>query len=68
MSSYDSVRPHEHVGRNREADLLCSLQVDDQLELHWLLRGEISGLPTLQDLVYIDGGGVCWGRTEVGPL
>jgi hypothetical protein len=31
------VRPHQHVGRNRQPDLLGRLEIDDQLDLIDLL-------------------------------
>jgi hypothetical protein len=33
------IRPHQHIRRDREADLLGRFQIDDQLELHRLLDG-----------------------------
>src|SRR6266542_1658953 len=50
------VRPCEHVGRNRQADLLGRFQIDDELELLRLLHREIGWLSTLQNLVHIRGG------------
>ena len=44
ISFDDPVRPHQHVGRNRQADLLGGFQIDDELELGRLLDGEIGGL------------------------
>jgi len=40
----DLIRPHQHVGRNRQADLLSRLQVDDQLEFLRLFDGNIGWL------------------------
>ena len=48
------IRPRQHVGRNREADLFGCFQIDDELELCWLLHGKVLRLPSLQDLVHID--------------
>ena len=45
------VRPRQHVRRNRQADLLGSLQVDDQLELRGLLHREIGGLGAFEDFI-----------------
>ena len=50
MSSYDFVRPHQHVGRNRHADLLRRLKIDDEFELRRLLYREIGGLRALKIL------------------
>jgi hypothetical protein len=52
----DLVRPRQHVRRNRQADLLRRFEIDDELELLWLLYGEIGGLGTFQYLVHIRGG------------
>src|SRR5262249_1489401 len=43
----------QHIGRDRQADLLRGLQIDDELELGRLLDREISGLDAFQDLVYV---------------
>jgi hypothetical protein len=37
----DVVRPRQQRRRDREAERLRGLEVDDQLELRWLLDGEI---------------------------
>ena len=50
----DLIRPRQHLGRNRQADLLGGLEVDDELELRRLLDRQVSGLCTLQDLVHVD--------------
>ena len=33
----DLIRPRQHVGRNRQADLLSRFKVDNELELYRLL-------------------------------
>jgi len=38
------VRPRQHIGRNRQADLLGRLQIDDELELLGLFHGQVGGL------------------------
>jgi hypothetical protein len=38
------VRSRQHVWRNREADLLGGLEIDDELELLRLLHGKSAGL------------------------
>jgi hypothetical protein len=40
------VRPRQHVGRDREADLLGCLQIDNQLKFRWLLHGQVGRLGT----------------------
>src|SRR5215472_5543060 len=47
------VRPRQHCRRNRQAECLDGLEVDDQLYLHGLLDGEVGGLGALEDLVYV---------------
>jgi hypothetical protein len=49
----DSIRPHQHVGWNRQTDLLGRFQVDDQLELLGLLHRKIGGLGAFQNLVHV---------------
>jgi hypothetical protein len=55
MSSDDSIRPRKYVRRNRQADLLCRLLIDHQLEFGRLFDGQFSGLGALQDLVHVGG-------------
>src|SRR5262249_48876255 len=54
--SNHSIRPCQHVRRDREADLLGCLQIDHQLELNRLLNGEIGGFGAFQNLVRVGGG------------
>ena len=63
LSFNDLIRPRQHIRRNRQADLLRRLQIDDELELHRLLHGEISGLAAFQYLVHIGGGAAELGVT-----
>ena len=51
------IRPPQHRRRDRQAERLRSLEVDDKLKLGGLLDGEVCRLRTLQDLVD-QGGGV----------
>jgi hypothetical protein len=51
-----SIRPRQHVGRNREADLLRGLEIDDELELDWLFHRQLSGLSAFQNLVHVRSG------------
>ena len=37
MSLNDTVRPRQHVGRNRQADLLRGFEIDYKFKLYWLL-------------------------------
>jgi hypothetical protein len=50
------IRSHQHVWRNRQADLLSGFQIDDELKLYWLLDRKIGGLRAFQDLVYVGSG------------
>jgi hypothetical protein len=49
------IRSHQHVGRNRQADLLGGLQIDHKLELRRLLNGKIRGLGAFKDFVDVEG-------------
>ena len=54
-SSNHLIGPHQHVGRNRQADLLGGLQIDHKLELRRLLNGKIRGLGAFKDFVDVEG-------------
>ncbi len=45
------VRPHQHIRRNRQADLLRGFQIDDQLELRRLLDWQIGRLGAFQNTI-----------------
>src|SRR5262245_10781916 len=47
------VRSPQHVGWNREADLLGRFQIDDEFKLRWLLDREITRFSAFQNLVDI---------------
>src|SRR5215472_13278416 len=49
------VRPRQHVRRNRQADLLCRFEIDDELELLRLLDRQISWLRAFQNLIDVCG-------------
>jgi hypothetical protein len=55
-SSNHFVRPRQRGWRNRDADLLRCLEINDELELRRLLDRQISGLCAFQDLVDENGG------------
>jgi len=46
----DFVRPYQHVGRNRQADLLRSYQVNHEVKHRGLFYWQVGRLGTLQDL------------------
>jgi hypothetical protein len=48
---YDLVRPRQRRPRDREAEGLGDLHVDDQLELGGLLDGQVTRMSALDDLV-----------------
>src|SRR5919106_2465745 len=52
----DLVRARQHVGRNRQADLLGGPQIDQELKLCGLLDGKLSRLSTFEDFVYVGCG------------
>ena len=55
LFSFDHfIRSRQHVRRNRQADLLGSFQIDDQLKLCWLFHWHFSWLCTSQDFIHVD--------------
>ena len=50
------IRPRQHVGWNRQADLLGGFEIDHELELRRLLHRQIGRFGTLQNLVHIRSG------------
>src|SRR5262249_47726423 len=61
----DLVGPQQQRRRDREAERLGGLEVDDELELGRLLHRKIGGLGTFQDLIYIGRGEP--GRVRLPP-
>src|SRR6266436_3978726 len=49
------IRPPQQRRRDRQAERLGRLEVDDQLELGGLLDGQVAWLCALEDLVHVDG-------------
>ena len=49
----DLVGAGEDCGRDRQAERLGGLQVDDKIEFDWLLDWQIAGLGALQDAIDI---------------
>ena len=60
----DFVRPPQHLLRNRQTDLLCGLEIDDQLELRRLLDRQIGRLRSLEDFVHL----ICDAPVAVGEV
>src|SRR5215831_6674869 len=56
FSSDHPIRSRQHVGWDREADLLCRFQVDDEFELCRLLHGKVRWLSSFEYLVHISRG------------
>src|SRR6185436_4903579 len=52
----DLIRPRQHIRWNRQTDLFGGFEVDNELELLWLLNWQVSGLRAFQDLVHVGGG------------
>src|SRR5262249_30440918 len=50
------VRPQQQRGRDREAERLGGLHVDDEIKFRGLLDGQVSGLGALEDLVNVGRG------------
>src|SRR5262249_51770645 len=61
------IRPRQHVGRNRQTDLLRCLEIDDELKLGRLLNGKVGGLGTFEDFIHI-GCGPTSQVAEVHPV
>ena len=49
----DFVRPRQHIGRNRQSDLLGRLEIDHQLELRGLLYRQIGRLISRDPIRFI---------------
>src|SRR3981189_1978375 len=58
------VRAQHQRLRDRNAERLGGLQIDDQLELRRLLDGKVGWLRALEDLVHVCGGA----SDEIGPV
>src|SRR5258706_4015260 len=58
------IRPQQQRRRDREAERLGGLQVDDQLELRGLLYGQIAGLGALEDFIDV----ACGAPVESGTV
>jgi hypothetical protein len=50
------IRPLQERRRDREAERLGGLEVDDQFVLSRLLDGQVGGLGAFEDLVHVTGG------------
>src|SRR4029453_18835001 len=50
----DSIRPCQHVRRDRQRNLLGGYQVDDQFKLSRSLYRQVGRFRTLKDLIHID--------------
>jgi len=50
------IRSRQHVGRNRHADLLCGLEIDDKLTFCRRFNGRCVGLAPLRiSSIVVDG-------------
>ena len=56
LSFDDLICSDQNIGRDRQADLLRRLEIDDELELHRLLDRKIGGLAAFEYLVDIRSG------------
>jgi hypothetical protein len=52
----DSIRPHQHLLRDRQTDLFRRLQVDYKFEFSRLLDGKIGGFGAFQYFIDVRGG------------
>ena len=51
----DLVRLYQQRRRDRQAERLRSLEVDDQLELSRFFNGQVAGPSAFENLVYVGG-------------
>ena len=52
----NSVRRAQHVRRDRQADLLRGLEIDDELELVGCSTGKVGRLSAFENFVHVNGG------------
>ena len=52
----DLIRLVQYIRRNRHADLLVGLEIDDELELLRLLDWNVGGLGAFENLIYVVSG------------
>src|SRR5262245_6453807 len=60
LTPYDSlltfpdyfIRSRQHIRRNRQADLLGCLEIDDELKLFRLFDRKVCGLSAFQNFIY----------------
>src|SRR5262245_44090629 len=57
------IRSRLHIGRNCQADLLGSFQINDELEFLWLFDWEIGRFGAFENLVHIRSSAA----EQVGP-
>src|SRR5262249_12013904 len=67
------IRSVQHRLRNRQADLLGCFEIDNEIELLWLLHREVGGLGSFQNLIYVCGGTpeqvrIVWGVGQKPPV
>src|SRR5262249_8913822 len=56
MSSYDSIRPCEHVRRYCQSDLLRRFEINDEIKFFGLFHGKVSRLCAFKNLIRIGSG------------
>src|SRR4029453_16235660 len=49
------IRPRQHVGWNRQADLLGGFQIDDEFKLRRLLHWQLGSLSSLENFIDVIG-------------
>src|SRR6266700_1147464 len=59
------TKPLQERRRNRQAEGLGGLEVEDQIELCRLLDGEVCRVGALENLVDVSGGAMPWPRSSV---
>jgi hypothetical protein len=63
----DLIRPPQQRLWDRKAESFGGLEVDDELELGWLLDGKVTGLGAFKNLIDIGGRPImeCWNTRRV---
>jgi hypothetical protein len=55
QSTNHFIRSHQHIRRDRQANLLCGPQVDDKFKVHRRFHGKIGWLGSFEDSINVPG-------------
>jgi len=59
-----TIRPHQHIGGDRQADLFGGFQIYHKFELHGLLDWQVLRFRAFENLVVEDSGARNWARPK----